>query len=159
MSFDNNPTAVRVYALQEAVKFLNQDGTAGAVIETAEAFLAFLNGTGVANAATPAATSATTAAKAKTTAKSTSGATMKATPAASASSSKPVKAEPTAEEVFETRKKLIGAKVEAALAANKRAEAVELMKSYGATSVTALAQTDADITEVLEKFDEILLAA
>ena len=150
MSFDNNPTAVRVYALQEAVKYAaGSNVNTDTIVAAAGIFLDFLNGGQSAVTATESASSTATSKKGSSTASAKKPAPAKAEP----------KPEPTAEEVFETRKKLIGAKVEAALAANKRAEAVELMKSYGANSVTALAQSDANITEVLEKFEEILLAA
>ena len=143
MSFDNNPTAVRVYALQEAVKHFEKHG--GNVIATAETFLAFLNGTDVKAQPAPVATPAEKPVKAE------KPKPVKAAP--------PVKAEPTAEEVFEERKTKIGEKVAASLAANKRAEAVAIMEGYGAKSVTQLAQGTADLEGILAQFDEMLLAA
>ena len=143
---DNNPVAVRVYALQEAVRY--NDGLQGEVLDPAsvvnfaQIFLDFLNGTDVKAQPAPVATPAEKPVKAE------KPKPVKAAP--------PVKAEPTAEEVFEERKTKIGEKVAASLAANKRAEAVAIMEGYGAKSVTQLAQGTADLAEILAKFDEML---
>lgn len=141
---DNNPVAVRVYALQEAGKC---GGNAADILTVAETFLAFLNGgADVKGQPTPAATP-----EPVKPAKTEKAKPVKATA--------PVKAEPTAEEIFEDRKVKIGEKVAAALAANKREEAVQIMGSYGTKSVTQLAQGTADLAEILAKFDDILMAA
>ena len=157
---DNNPVAVRVYALQEAVRY--NDGLQGEVLDPAsvvnfaQIFLDFLNGTDVKAQPAPVATPvkaqpAPVATPAEKPVKAEKPKPVKAAP--------PVKAEPTAEEVFEERKTKIGEKVAASLAANKRAEAVAIMEGYGAKSVTQLAQGTADLAEILAKFDEMLLAA
>lgn len=143
---ENNPVAVRVYALQEAVRY--NDGLQGEVLDPAsvvnfaQIFLDFLNG-GADVKAQPAPVATP----------------VKAVPAKTVKESKPVKAEPPAQDVFEERKIKIGEKVAAALAANKREEAVQIMDSYGTKSVTQLAQGTADLAEILAKFDDILMAA
>lgn len=141
---ENNPTAVRVYALQEAVKYYGEDGeTAEAVIKTAEVFLHFLNGIDLdqGEGETPRVTKPTK-------------------PAKPAKVAKPEpKPEPEADETTDKGPTIeeVGKVVKAMLSANLRDPAIELMAKYEAKSVSTL-----DVkyyAQFIEEANELLLAA
>ena|ERR1017187_4456644 len=121
----------RAQALAGALT-LNSNGTAEEVLATAEAFLAFLSGEEA--EATP---------------------VKAAKPAKSPKS--PPKPEPEKDEAEAVSKQLVGEAVEKLLGANKRAEAVALMKKFKATSVSSL--DEKHYAAFLEEADALLMTA
>ena len=142
---ENNPVAVRVYALQEAVKS-NEGATAEAILEAASRFMDFLNGSGYvadANVEEDAKPEPAKAAKA-------------AKPAKPAKVSKPTP-EPEVAEPAGPTKEEVGNAVQAMLSANLRDPAIKLMEKYKAKSVSTLDPTH--YAAFLKAANEILLAA
>ena len=139
---ENNPVAVRVYALQEAVKS-NEGATAEAILEAASRFMDFLNGSGyVADANVEEDTKPEPAKAAK--------------PAKPAKVSKPTP-EPEVAEPAGPTKEEVGNAVQAMLSANLRDPAIKLMEKYKAKSVSTLDPTH--YAAFLKAANEILLAA
>lgn len=113
------------------------------VIATAELFRTFLDGEATTAPAAPAAKPVKVAAPVK--------------PAKVATPKAPVEEEAEAEVTDGPTKEQVGKAVEGLLAANKRKEAIALMKKYGATSVSSL--DEKHYPKFLSEADEILLAA
>lgn len=123
--------AVRAIALAEAVK-----SNSGNVIGTAQIYLDFLNGVGDTSAAKP----VEKAAK----------------PAKPTKAVKEVEPEPEVPPAGPSKAD-VGLAVEKMLGANKRTEAVNLMKKFGASSVSTL--KDSDYAAFIEASDAILMTA
>jgi hypothetical protein len=147
----------RVIALQQAVIHFEKHG--GNVIATAETFLTFLLGqpTSIAlpNANATAAKQVATKESVKTKKPAKSEEQLVAEAAARVAATE---AAADAEEApTGATKEAVGKAVEAMLKANKRKEAVALLKKFGAESVSSLAATNYDA--FVEEADGVLMSA
>lgn len=130
----DSPVAIRAIALSEAVKSVATSGASPSVIvEVAQTFLDFLNSTEV-----PAAKPAPKA-------------------VAKVKEVKGKEPEPVVETPKGPTKVQVGEAVEKMLGANKRDEAVALMKTFKAASVSTLKESD--YAAFLEGADAILMTA
>jgi hypothetical protein len=149
---DNN----RAIALIEAVKHLaEQPANAAEVVQTAEAFLDFLNGGGYQAESEPE-PSAPTSTSAKN-----GPSSAPAKKAAAPKAAKPARGSDTTAYEGPTQE-TIGTLVEQLLSANKRKEAVALMAKIGgkdAKSVTSLMASGGDLNKFVEEAEALLMAA
>ena len=137
--------ALRAVALSEAVKTVAQSGSASAVLTCAKTYLEFLTGAPSVGAEAP-----------KPAPKATTKA-VKLTP--------PFEDQPEAEKAEKAEKpekptvskEQVGKVVSNLLAANKRPQAVALLKKFGATSVSKVSESDyaAFVSEGNAELDDI----
>lgn len=141
----DSPVAIRAIALAEAIRFISTfKETVGlaTVLHAANAFDSFLNST---NEVVTGETEPTKTAVAKATKAATKVAKVEAA------------VEKAVAKVEGPNKADVGSVVEKLLGADKRTEAVALMKTFGASSVSTLAETK--YAEFIEAAEAILMTA